>query len=136
MISIPVAIKNEYFRWQLDLFWYFHKKHYGVLAHKHAHAIIVEDLCHAKSNPASTAIDWSLDIPKTFCTHHKDFYKSPKCDIWYEPLNIPAGLEQIIKRFDDEDILELLDCDMFHVRKAPVIKVEHYTLLVETFYEP
>ena len=40
LISVPVAVYNGLFEWQLDLFWHRHKELYGKNAFQKAKAII------------------------------------------------------------------------------------------------
>jgi hypothetical protein len=51
------------------------------------------------------------------------------------PLNIQVGLKQILWKFDDDEILEIDDCDMLHFRPSPVTQVAPNTLLVSDVYE-
>lgn len=133
MISIPIAVHDPYFEWQLDLFWAQHKNLYGDNAYKKAFAVIVKQ--NFPSDPNIKSINWDTDIPHQLCKPFFRFcHKLPE-SILNTPLNIQLGLRQILHRFKDDDILEVLDCDMFHMRQHPVISIPHGELLVCDLYE-
>ena len=136
MISIPVAVYDPLFEWQLDLFWHNHKRIYGVDARSRAHAIIIN-----RNHPNHTkdfGYGWKADIPYTLCDAYFE-YLSKLYDVewnyWHVPLNIQAGLKQIIDRYHDDQVLELLDCDMFYLKPSPALDVKHNHFYVETTYE-
>ncbi len=120
MISIPVGVNNAAFEWQIDLWWWNHRATYGREAVDKA-CLIVIDKNFADEQSAST--DWLSTVPHIVCTGtwtSPAHASSRSLDL---PLNIQVGLRQIIARFDDEDILEVDDCDMFHFRPHPKIDV-------------
>jgi len=51
------------------------------------------------------------------------------------PINIQVGLNQIIDTFDDEQVIEVLDCDMFHLKPHPELAVQDHELIVVDIYE-
>jgi hypothetical protein len=132
MISIPVAVYCELFRWELDLFWHSHKKMYNLQAYKKAHAIII------KRNKPQENIqeknEWKTDIPYTMCDSYFD-YRNEEHNHMLIPMNIQIGLQQIIHKFSDDDILELLDCDMFHFKRHPPIHLQHDQMITSDIYE-
>lgn len=133
MISIPVAVANNLFKWQLDLFWYNHKLVYGSEAKNKAFAVVIN---HDNFYEEVTDdIDWNISVPYQMCN---SFYKELKID--YElgilkPINIQIGLKQIIDRFDDEEVIELLDCDLFHLKPYPEYQINDNELITFDLYE-
>jgi len=135
MISIPVAVHTSLFQWQLDLFWHAHKSIYGANAYKKAFAIIIKrnNLRH----PKQEELAWDIDIPHAMCESFFDMYPDEtNADGLYVPLNIQTGLQQIIHSFPDEQVIEVLDCDMLHLRRHPDIMVRDDELVVDDIYEP
>jgi hypothetical protein len=134
MISISCAVYSSRFEWQLNLFWHNHKKLYKEDAYNKAHAIITN-----RNDPTDadiTNVDWDIDVPYTLCKSFFDYDSSLDCNNgFFKPLNIQLGLQQIIEKFDDEEILEILDGDMFHMKPAPDIEVGDFEILVCDLYE-
>lgn len=132
MISIPVAVNTEYFRSQLDLFWYAHKKTYGFTAYRKTLACVVNQ--DVPTGIVTSNIDqWNINIPYKMV---KPFYKY---DIEYDnvlkPLNIQYAILQILDDFPDDQVVEILDCDMFHFKQHPKIEILHNQVIVDTVYE-
>jgi hypothetical protein len=140
MITVPVAVHTDKFRWQLDLFWFAHRRVYGRDARARAHAIIIKrnDVYDVKAE----RIAWRLDIPHTMCEAFFDLGSlantgslvSRKCGVAV-PLNIQAGLIQVLPRFMDDQVLEVVDCDMLHFRPRGTSVVKPSELLVSAVYE-
>jgi hypothetical protein len=132
IISIPVAVHNNWFKNQLDLFWYHHKKIYGDNAYNMVHAIILKrNNIHDKK---IEKLEWDIDIPHTMCDAYFDYDEQYK-DLPLTQTNIQFGLKQIINKFKDDDVIEILDCDMFHMKKRPVLDVKDNNVYVATDYE-
>jgi hypothetical protein len=132
IISIPVAVHNDWFKNQLDLFWYHHKKIYGDNAYNMAHAIIIKrNNIHDKK---IEKLEWDVDIPHTMCDAYFDYNKEYK-DLPLTQTNIQFGLKQIIDKFKDDDVIEILDCDMFHMKERPALVVKDNNVYVATDYE-
>lgn len=134
MISIPVAVHNNFFRWQLELFWYNHKLTYGSMAKHKAMAIIIK-----RNHPHEAKVEefgWDMDIPYTMCESFFDYLGEDAPGEHNVPLNIQIGLKQIINQFDDNEIIEILDCDMCHIRHHPFIDIKDDQLIVDDIYEP
>ena len=134
LISIPVAVYNGLFEWQLDLFWHRHKELYGKNAFQKAKAIVIRRNTLAEKR--CEEFKWNNDVPYSFCESFADYdidlikYAKP------HPINIQIGLLQILDEFkDDEQIVELLDCDMFHIKEHPVLEIEDDTFFVTDIYE-
>jgi hypothetical protein len=132
MISIPIAVYNDTFKWQLSLFWRSHKKVYGEQSNKKAFAVIVER--NTINEPEFKNFDWNIDITYEICKPFFEFEKDIKDPI-FVPLNIQYGLKQIIHCFDDDEIIEVLDCDMFHIKPHPDVRPKDDEIYVSAIYE-
>jgi hypothetical protein len=132
MISIPVAVYNEWFHWQLDLFWHAHKTIYDYKAYKKAHAIIIKR--NMENEEICQSYQWDIDIPYSLCESYFDTWKE-KQNKELVPINIQIGLNQILHKFKDDEIIELLDCDMLHFSNHPQVNMQHDIMLVSTAYE-
>lgn len=132
MISIPVAVHQPSFKWQLDLFWYNHQQTYGSLAAEKAMAIVIKR--NDPSTPKIEKLQWDLTIPHRMCESFFDYYNDDT-PLNAVPLNIQVGLLQIINMFDDDQIIEVLDCDMAHIRHHPFLTIRDDQLIVDDIYE-
>lgn len=126
MISIPIAANVPSYRHQLSLFWENHVNVYGQSAEERAHAVIV---MQTRATP-----DWGIGVPHTVANAWQHCYDMPY-DVSLAPLNIQIGLQQVLHKFDDNAILELIDCDMFHLRKAPEYKPRPMQFITNNIYE-
>jgi len=133
MISVPIAVNNNHFRMQLELFWFNHKVTYGEsAAREKLRAVIVKR--NTVGEQPKDICEWAGDIPHVmadaFFDVRKDLTNPVLC-----PINIQLGLSQVIAAFDDEQVIEVLDCDMFHLRPHPDLTVEDDDLIVADIYE-
>jgi hypothetical protein len=130
LITLPVA--HPTCRWQLDLFQFAHQRVYGDLSA--AHAIIVNR--HAVGD---AEVMWPSAMPHTkvrpFFDYLPDIGLTAPTDMIATPINIQCGLAQVLPMFADEQVLEVVDCDMFHFRKSPVMHVPVGEMWVSTIYE-
>jgi len=136
MISIPIAVYNDNFKWQLDLFWFNHKKVYGDLAASKAIASIVKR--NHRHEIKQENFNWPLDIPYVMTESFFDYLDVPSTlnDDVSVPLNIQTSLAQTIENLHDELVIEVLDCDMFHLGKYPEYQIRDDELIVSDVYEP
>ena len=133
MISIPIAVNNRNFRMQLELFWFNHQATYGEhAAREKLCAVIVKRNTVAEQR--KDICEWAVDIPHVMVEAYFDIRKD-LTTFMLLPINIQLGLNQVIAAFDDEQIIELLDCDMFHLRPHPDLPVEDNELIVADIYE-
>ncbi len=126
MISVPIAANTKNHRHQLSLFWENHINIYGEDAQNKAHAIIV------LQEPEIP--NWDIGIPHTVVNSWQHCSKEPY-DIHLAPLNIQIGLQQILHKFDDNAIIELIDCDMFHISKSKKYSPESMQFITNDIYE-
>jgi len=132
MISIPTAVYNNTFKWQLNLFWFNHKIVYGdMAASKTAPVLVKRNYIRDKK---MDNFDWPIDVPVRICESYFDYFIGLDKEK-YLPINIQTGLYQIINTLDDNEIMELLDCDMFHLKPAPITDIPDDELHVSTIYE-
>lgn len=132
MLSIPVAVSSQNFKWQLSLFWHNHRKLYGSSAYDSAKAIIINK--DDGTGPIYDSIPWNIDIPHRMCEAYSTYYKCPE-HLWHTPLNIQAGLQQILPSIEDDKIIEILDCDMFHLRQFDFTDVRDDEIYADIIYE-
>lgn len=133
MISVPVAVNINYFKPQLELLWFNHKATYGEqVARQKLRAIIVKRNTVAEQTKDSC--EWAGDIPHVMV----EAYFDVRTDLMreaYLPINIQVGLSQVIAGFDDEQVIEVLDCDMFHFEPHPELTIDDAELIVTDLYE-
>lgn len=135
MISIPVAVHMDLFKWQLDLFWFSHQEVYGLQAKDKVRAIVIKR--NEATDPKHETLEWTTDVPHVMCEAYFDVLKdTEQITQLAKPLNIQIGLQQIVSDFDDDQIIEILDCDMFHMRPHPELFIRDDELLVFDLYEP
>jgi hypothetical protein len=133
MISVPIAVNNYYFKMQLELFWFNHKATYGeYAAREKLLAVIVKR--NTVAEPTKEICEWARDIPHVMADAYFDVRKD-LTNPSYLPINIQLGLSQVITAFDDEQVIEVLDCDMFHLRPHPDLTVGDNEIIVEDIYE-
>lgn len=133
MISMPVAVCAGNFWMQLDLFWYQHKKIYGFNASRKALALVINK--NQPADPKHIKLPWNIDVPYVMADSCFDFLNIEKIEErTIVPLNIQAGLIQVLQDFEDDEVIELLDCDMFHLKKHPQLNVKD-ELVVSDVYE-
>ena len=134
MVSVPIAVHIDLFKWQLDLFWYSHKCVYGSNASNKAKAVIIKR--NQVTETKHQELEWDLDVPHVMCESFFDYFKeTTPTNHLHLPLNIQIGLTQIINEFDDDQIIEVLDCDMLHLRPHREMDVRKDQLIVSDIYE-
>lgn len=135
MITIPVAVHNDNFKWQLDLFWHTHKQIYGDTAFDKFMAIVIKR--NFLDEQKVQELQWGMDVPHVMCESVFDMLGDvDPTDGLFLPLNIQIGLLQLLPKLDDDKVIEVLDCDMLHIRPHPDVFVRHDELLVDDIYEP
>jgi len=135
IISLPVAVLTKQSFWhQASLFWYSHKEVYGDDAYNRARVLWVEK--NLESEPHAKNILWLDDMgaPYTVTKPFYDFYDCPSQGV-NVPLNIQAAVAQVIDDYEADEILEILDCDMFHLRAVPSMEINDNEIYVDSIYE-
>jgi hypothetical protein len=127
MITVPIAVNNDFFKRQLDLFWFNHYKIYGENVFEKAFPVVI---LQDKTN-----FDFSLDIPHILVSDWSCYFPDIKYHGGLSPLNMQIGLLEAIKYFNENEILELIDCDMFYIKQPPPITIDNDEFIVCDFYE-
>jgi hypothetical protein len=130
MITIPVAVNNAAFKWQVELWWWNHQITYGAKARDKAFLILMDKNYRDEEEDSLSWIP--PELPYALC---KGVWAESKHHQLYLPLNIQIGLRQIIGRFVNDEVLEVVDCDLFHFRHHPKVEVCDNTLIVCDLYE-
>lgn len=131
MISIPTVVNRPTFALQLDLLWHQHKKIYGPQAWRKVLAAVINR--NEKTDSTLTKLPWDIGVPYAIVDSFHYFINLE--DVNYTPLNTIVGLYQVLQYFDDEEVLEIIDCDQFHMYKHPQIKVGDNELIVDAVSE-
>lgn len=121
MITIPVSVNNDFFKWQLDLMIYCHRSLYGdykeklypVLV-KESDSIPPQDVNGVEVKPFNQVWDIKENI---IC------------------INSQLGLLQVIHNFHDDQVIEIVDFDMFHLGPHPEFTVGDDEIIVDGMYE-
>lgn len=129
MISVPIAVYNNHFKFQLDLFWFAHKRIYNN-PNERAKAILIERNNLTEQIP--TNYNWDIDIPYKMVKGVCEYYQE---ELNLLPYNIQLGLESILNDYDDNEVIELLDCDMFHLEHRDYSGLQHDVILCDNIYE-
>lgn len=127
---IPVANTGN-FEIQLSLFWYHHKKLYGINAWRKAVAMMVKQ--NSPDDVITNKMPWDIDIPYVItesCFKYLNFQT-----VEYLPLNAITSVAQVLPSFDDEEVLEFIDCDQFHIKPHPEIVVNDDEIICDVIYE-
>jgi len=132
MISIFVADNKDYFKWQVQLFWFAHQSIYGDRANEKALAVIMDK--DGSSGPIKDT-NWNISISKHSGINFGDYLNLENAAGGLKTINIQVGLKQVIDRFDDEEIIEVLDCDMFHLKAYPNYEIGDDEVIVCDLYE-
>jgi hypothetical protein len=127
VITVPIAINNSFFDRQLDILWTNHKKHYGNTAHDKIHAVVC---LQEKFSQIS-----KYDFAHTIVSDWSCFFPERKYNGLLSPLNIQIGLREILNKFADDQIIELIDCDMFHINSHNKIDILDNEFYVCDVYE-
>ena len=133
MISIPIASYNEFFKAQLDFFWYQHKRVYGEYAKVKALPLIVKR--NLPDQPKQEVLDWDIDVPHVMCESCFDCLSDVEVDPEHTPLNILTSLMQVLDNLEPEQLIEILDCDMCHIKQHPLFEVGDDEIYADTIYE-
>ena len=71
MITVPVAVHKDFFKWQLSLFWHNQKLIYNERAKDKTCAIIIKRN-HPEDKKIET-LEWDTDIPHMMCESFFDY---------------------------------------------------------------
>lgn len=135
MISLPVGVlTKQSFRHQASLFWYAQKRVYGDQAAARTRILWVEN--NLIDEPREKDRSWLEELGAPYIVA-KPYYEAFDCSSHgvNVPLNIQAALAHVIDDYHPDQLLEVLDCDMLHLRKAPDFDIGEDEILVDPIYE-
>lgn len=138
VVSIPIAVHNDSFEVQLDLFWEQHKKVYGEDAYYRAMALVLKRNHSANGSTEKVeTMQWPIDIPHKMVENHADWKPEDEryAHEYMMPNNIQVALAQVIDDFEDDQVIEILDCDMFHMKPLVFNLPDHDEVFCDPVYE-
>ena len=131
MITIPCAVANEYFKPQILFFEYQHFSVYGEDAINKAIIPIVKK--NWKQEELKEDVDWGLKLPYKMVDSVLDMYNL-ESDI-YIPTNVFTAAKQIIEDLTDDEIVEIIDADLVHLKKYDGYIPKDNEVIADAFYE-
>lgn len=133
IVSIPVAVHSDLFAWQLSLFWFSHRLTYGHSSSQKAIAAVAERN-YSHELPVAK-MTWDLTIPHRMVRPYFEYLPEVQSYGMGVPLNIQTGVAQVLSDLDGSQVVEILDCDMCHIRPAPFVLPQGDELIVSDIYE-
>lgn len=132
MISLPIAVNKPFFYPQISLFDYAYQRTQGTCEGAN---VLVADRNYFYETP-ETVLDLEIGVSHTMCKSYVDVTNVPDNPSGLHiPLNIQACVHQFIVNVDDNESVEILDCDMVHIKKKPDIFIPDDTIFVDSIYE-
>lgn len=132
MITIPVAVANDLFRWQISFFEFQHKKIYGDESKNKSLILIVKR--NFREEKIINDVDWNLSLPYKMVDSIYDIYPNLNKRN-YNPINVYTSVQQIINQLDDEEYIEIIDADMIHLKRYNLPLPNENEIFVDDFYE-
>lgn len=137
IVSVPSAVHTDYFKWQLEFLWYGHQKQYGDKAKDKLFAVIAKRN-HPQDEICET-LKWETSAPHVMVDSFFDHFKEDKrvvgSNAIHQPINIPLAALAACNHFDDDVVLEVMDCDLVHFKPHPDIEVKDDSFIVWTSCE-
>lgn len=133
MITIPVAVAIPFFEKQISFFQYQHKEVYGEEAISKAYIPIIR---YNHFNEASKFdVEWDMSLPYKMVGSVYDYVKSDKQ--WHIPINVFIAAKQLLDLFKDEQVVEIIDSDLVHLKPYPKVydHLDYDVVLVDATYE-
>ena len=133
MITIPVAVAVEYFKPQILFFQYQHLEVYGEDA-KNKTIIPIIKYNHFNESKVED-VDWDMKLPYKMVDSVYDYIKSDKQ--WHIPINVFTAAKQIIEDLQDDEVVEIIDADLVHLKKYPSIYdyISYDVVIADSTYE-
>lgn len=114
IVTVPVAVAKDNFKWMIQFFDYQHRKVYGDKALSKCIVPIIKR--NFRHEPKIEDVDWGLKVPYKMVDGIYDMgYDIPDGDA-FMPLNLYAAIVHVIDDLNDDDYIEIIDSDMFHLR--------------------
>lgn len=137
IVSVPSAVHTDYFKWQLEFLWYGHKKLYGDAAKDKLFAVIAKR--NHPNDSVQETLQWDIDAPHLMVDAYFDHFKGESRidgkNAIHQPINIPLAVLSATKKFSDDTVLEIMDCDFVHFRPHPDVLIQDGQLIVWTSCE-
>lgn len=115
MISIPCVVPAEAFRKQISFFEFQHKKVYGGNAANKTIIPIVK-YNHFGDTPVDD-VNWGITLPYKMVDSVFKFVRGKEQG--YLPINVFTAAKQIIEDLPDEEVVEIIDADLVHLKPYP-----------------
>ena len=135
IVSLPIAVLNQRtFHYQASFFWYAHRKIYSESAPHKALILWAERNLPTEAVPSRT-LPLNLESAPSIITPAFFETYSVKPESVAVPLNIQASVQAALTLIDDNTVIEILDCDMAHLRAAPDLEIDDNEVWVDDIYE-
>jgi len=131
MITIPVAVANEWFRKQIDFFQFQHFEVYGEDAINKAIIPIVNR--NRRTEEIQKDVDWNIKLPYKMVDSILDIYNLDKD--WFIPTNVFVAAKQVIEDLPDDELIEVIDSDLVHLKKYDGIEPNYDEVVADAYYE-
>ena len=133
MISIPCVVPAEPFRRQISFFEFQHKEVYGENAKNKAIIPIVK-YNHFGDTPVDD-VDWGITLPYKMVDSVFKFVKGKEQG--YLPINVFTAAKQIIDELPDEEVVEIIDADLVHLKPYPekYDRIPYNVVVADNLYE-
>jgi hypothetical protein len=116
MISIPCTVPIESFKNQISFFQFQHNSVYGEKASEKA-IIPILKYNHFEDTPIED-VNWKMTLPYRMVNSVYDYIEGSKQ--WYIPINVFTAAKQIIEHLRDEEVVEIIDADLVHLKHYPL----------------
>ena len=133
MITIPVAVAVEYFRPQILFFQYQHLQIYKDDA---KNKTIIPIIKYNNFNEDKVDdVSWDMKLPYKMVDSVYDYIKSDKQ--WHIPINVFTAAKQIVENLPDDEVVEIIDADLVHLKKHPSIydHINYDIVIADSTYE-
>lgn len=130
-LTLFVVPQNDYFSWQLDLFTFAYDK----LGIKHNIKVILIERNNLEDQKV-TYNKYKTKFDHEVVQSYFDFDKKNRIfKSLGSPLNIQYGLFQILDTLPDEQRIELIESDMFHLFNIYDYELQEDTIIADDVYE-
>lgn len=131
MITIPVAVANEWFRKQIHFFQFQHIEVYGKEAKEKTIIAIVNKNYPGEEKKQN--INWDMKLPYKMVDSILDMYNLDKD--WFIPTNVFTAAKQVIEDLPNDEIVEIIDADLVHLKKYTGTVPKQNEVIADAFYE-
>lgn len=131
IVTIPVTAPIQNFKYQLSFFEFCHKKVYEDKAEKKCLIPILDR--NRRQDDKITSIDWDITLPYQIIDSIYDY--SDLDDTQIVVCNEFYAAKMLLDNFDEDQVLEVQDCDIVHLRPYTGPLPEHNQVIVDITYE-